>query len=121
MPDVIFEHGKAKITVRELTGRDLLRIEALRGMVQLGCSEHKKLPTSDITILDRLECNRFAELLLRSTVSGNAGFKWPDFETSKAIELYETLLRFGDEPPELVAKWLNALDEADLEKPDPEE
>ena len=119
MPDVTFEYGKAKITVREQTGRDVLRLSALQGELQIACAESVK--PKEITVWDRVECNKFARLMLRSTVNGKLDFPWPDYETCTGQELYAALIMVMNSPPELPQKWLNALEEADLEVPDPEE
>ena len=119
MPDVTFEWGKAKITVREQTGRDLIRLPYVRNEIQQAYIEG--IAPEEINDWDRVDCNVFASILMRSTVTGNLDFPWPSYQNNNRKELYDVFTRFMDSGSELIKLWLNALDDADLEALDPEE
>ena len=119
MPDVTFEYGDAKVTVREQTGRDMIRLPYVRNEIQQAYIEG--IAPEKMTDWDRVDCNVFASILMRSTVNGKLEFSWPDYQGSNRKQLYTAFKCFMDSGSELIRLWLEALDNSDLEKPDPEE
>ena len=122
MPDVTFEYGEAKITVREQTGRDLLTKPYVLNEIQLAMAEGKGIDRDKLSNWEFADCIEFVPFLMRSTVNGDIGFTWPDdYETSSHAELYLALMKFMSSPRKLIEQWIDALERADMEKPDPEE
>lgn len=119
MPDITFEWGKAKITVREQTGRDMIRLPYVRNEIQQAYIEG--IAPEEMSDWDRVDCNVFASILMRSTVKGKLDSQWPDYQNSNRPALYAAFTWFMNSGSELIRRWLGALDDADLEKPDPED
>lgn len=120
MPDVTFEWNKAKITVREEIGRDEWRIQYVRGDVQRAYALAKGKKQDALTQWERIDCNEFALILLRSSVKGSLGYPWPDYEASTAEQLYAAFEQWTKSPCELIKTWYKAINDSDFKTPDPE-
>ena len=119
MPDVTFEYGDAKITVREQTGRDYFRLETLQATLQAAYRE--SIAPTEMQNWNFADCNEVAPFILRSTVKGDLGFKWFQYDDSTYKQLTVMVNGLLDSPVTLLKTWSKALKDADLEVPDPEE
>lgn len=119
MPDVTFEYDDAKITVREQTGRDFFRLETLQATLQAAYRE--SIAPMEMQHWLFADCNQAAPFILRSTVSGNLGFKFVPYETATHKQFAVMVKGLAGSPLALIEPWSKALAKADLEVPDPEE
>jgi len=118
MPDVTFEYGDAKITVREQTGHEYFRLETLQATLQAAYRE--SIAPTEMQNWNYADCNEVAPFILRSTVRGGLEFKWFPYETATYKQLVVMVNGLLDSPLSLLKMWSKALKESDLEAPDPE-
>jgi hypothetical protein len=121
VPDVTFEWENAKITVREQTGQDVWRLEFLQGEIQAAYRDEHNIKFGEMSPWDNIDCNNFAEYVLRSTVKGDIGVNWVQYEDCTRAQMYVMFDWFKRSPKSLIERWKQALAEADLDAPDPEE
>jgi hypothetical protein len=119
MPDITFEWGKAKITVREQTGKDFFRLEILQASLQSAYRD--SIAPQKMTNWNFADCNEVAPFILRSTVIGKLDFTWTPYDDSTYEQYVVMINGLLNSPLELLKAWREALNKADFEAPDPEE
>ena len=127
MPDKTFKYKKATITVRAKRGSDVFSypymIDALIKLLseKLNVGRKAKIKRTDINDTMWMQVSWFAYVILCSSVDGDLGFVWPDWQLSNNEDIYQAYENLMDGDPELVELWITAYREANLEVISPEE
>jgi len=127
MPDKTFKYKKATITVRAKRGSDVFSypymIDTLINLLsdKLNAGRKTKIKRTDINDTMWMQVSWFAYVILCSSVDGDLGFVWPDWQLSTGEEIYQAYEDLMNGDPELVELWITAYREANLEAISPEE
>lgn len=119
MPNVVFKHNNATITVREELGRDVMDAELpfYEMMVHIGEADNLN-PDDDMPTHLINRANKIVSIVLRSTVDGDLGFPFPsNVSDSKSVgAFYDALM---SAPAKLTNEWIKAIRKSDKEEIDP--
>lgn len=121
MPTDVFKHNGVTISVREKIGRDELNSPWLLHDLAQAITTKQEIEVDELSNLEWGCMAWFVDVLLRSEITGDLGFEWPDLKTATVEELHAAYESLMDGDAELVRLWRNASKRADLEIADPED
>lgn len=121
MPNDKFKYEDATVVIREKRGSDELDSPWVLHDLLERIKAENNISTEEVSNLIWSRIAWFVDILVRSEVTGDLGFPWPDYMTATVEEVYEAYQALMSGPPELVKAWKHASRRANLEIVDPED